>query len=171
MAELNRKKEWWSRSLWTFLVITLASIIHDEFSFYVCPAYWAPPNHEILVEGLPPFFAAILWGVIASVLFSIPGSMLLAWSGLDLDIKKYRRVLIWVCGSAVASAFLVWTLFYLFGTRGIQMLDANADVPDRADVVLFSTAAMHFYSYAAAIVMIIGLTIWWKAKPQEHETE
>lgn len=142
------------------LVAVVYGLAHDLVTANICPQYFLPPYHPLIINTHSPWFLALLWGVIATWwMGSIMGGLLAlasrvgSWPKLTFA-AVWRRIL-FTMASVWILAMVLLTCLYLI--TNVIMAD-NPKVTDlnRRLVIVGTT---HAFSYGASTIAGFGLVV------------
>lgn len=142
------------------LVAVCYGLAHDMVTANVCPDYFLPPYHPLIVDTRSPWLLALLWGVIATwwmgailgVLFALT-SRVGSWPRLSLAMVS-RRIGITMASIWVLAMVLLTSLYLITN----MIMPGNPKVTDlNRRLVIVGT--VHAFSYSASTVAGLGLAV------------
>lgn len=145
----------------TTVVAVVYGVAHDLITAHVCPDYFLPPYHPLLIDTRAPLLLALLWGFVAT--FWMGGILglglgLVAQLGTrpKLTLAQLRRPLLLTMVAVWGSAMSILLVLH-FITLRVAALEPKVTEINRRLVIVGIT---HAYSYAAAAIAGIGLAVY-----------
>ena len=169
-----------SSGTWFVVWCVAASVVygwlHDAVTAQVCPEYFLPPYHPVLIATESPLALAAIWGVVATFWAGLALGVMLALANSLGSARSFpwrwitRRLLWGLCGSLLVAYAILGVVMGLSARIPTEIRQPTFEVDRR----LVAVALAHQWSYAATVTwacMLMTWIVWKRVKRQGLPTD